>query len=644
MMILSAVVLMGAAPPSGVVRAHAAMDLSPFAGPGVTNVSVTVEPALLDGSHATAGAFVLNDPRYPGAIPPDDPTFFAAADALGPAIVRVGDASAGTVVGWDNATESWSLNFANLTREIAFAHSLGAEVFLSFPAGTWGDGNTLPTDSPLNTTIPVETVARGANVTGFFPADAAWRALVGQMVDYAVDTSAGVLYWNIGNEVPLVNASVVAEYTHLFNLAAAIIHAQLPNALVGSDVMMNKQYDDYFATHADGVGFLSFHWYPAYAGCPSPDSYCPPTNASGYWSTSNLMNETGWRDLPFVAPSVAQSEWFAATGAHLPVLDSESNLNSYYASGTDPRQQSLVASAWLISSLILGSRTNLSALTWFDLEGGVCATSLSAAYGGWGYGLMAPERGGNNTFYAPYWALELWDRYFPADAPGLVTNVSESDAASAYAVRVGENISVAVVNRYATDVSFNVSLGGGGWTSSGVDFLDNSTYREVWNVSTQHEELVRSSVGFAPSTGGSERFTLGGYGIAVAQFVSSGSTGTNGTGNSTGSGNSTGNATGSNGGNSTGNSTGSGADNSTGSSTGTGNATGTAPTTGNSTPVTPPGGSSGGGTGAGTGGSSVPSTVVPILTVAGLLVLGAGAGSLAGLRRRRAPGYRPTYR
>jgi hypothetical protein len=552
-------------------------------------VTVQVDPTETDGTYAPGVGFVMNTPGVAGAIPTNDSTFTSTAAALHPQLVRFSTTMAEVSLSWDNETNEPRFNFTYFDALYRFARAVGAEVLLNLPAGTWGDGNLLPTGMPVNRSV----IVPGDGLNGFLPNDTAWASYVGGLVNHTASTGETITYWSIGNEFPTDNQTLVSAFTNIFNIAERTIHDRAPHARVGTDVMTNSTFEPYFATHAHDVGFLSFHYYASIGVCVVNGTYCPPEGDPNGSTDEQLFSHSAYAYFTGVnPPSEAADLWHAATGEWLPMINAETNLGSYggsygtYGVGTDPRTQTLFGAAWTDSLLIDSAEQNVSDIAYFTFSSGWgIPNTLTAPYGGFGFGLTAEAANRTNTLYAPYYALELWGKSIPAGAPGLATNSSAPLTVYSYAAMDGANLSVVLVNRANVPVSVAVNVTSGNFSLASVSTLDQRSYDEVYEASKNM--TVIKSAGLALSHPGNESSVLlDGYGVAVATYSTPSGDGTgggNGTHNSTGNGtgNGTGNSTGSGGGNSTGNGTGTG-----GNQSASGNATGNR--TGNSTlPVGP---------------------------------------------------------
>jgi len=528
-------------------------------GTAAPTVSVEVVPGTRLPTNVTSLGLSLHDPTINGSSLLTYADYPSLAGPLDPSVIRFGLSA---VAGWDSDTGTPVFNFTMFDAASRLAEKLHAASYLNLPAGNWGDGNLLPPGMPLDVSLALGY--QGS--VGYFPVQSAYVAYVLAVVNHTITASEPVKYWNIGNEVPLVNQSVVNEYIRLFNAAASAIHSKLPGALVGSDVMLNRTYFASFTSKAKGVGFLSFHYYPSTGLCIQNGSYCPPAGGTNGTQDPALFRPVSDFDtLNFYGPSAAASAWANATGNRLPVLDSETNLAGIGGStatawmGTDPRQQMLDGATWLLATLVRATNENLSALTYFALTGpSEPSNSTTWAYGGWGFGLAVPSLPGlPPTFYAPWWALDLWAGVVGGSQVGVTS--ADTSVVQSVASISKTDVRVLLVNRVDTPTTVAVSGVANGTGTSTVSVLDNRSYVESFVPHLHHEVLESSGLTVSLHNSSAPRVTIDGYGAALVVIPvapannSTGGTGGNGSGgNGTGGNSSGGHGTG--GGNGTGSS------------------------------------------------------------------------------------------
>jgi hypothetical protein len=439
---------------------------------------------------------------------------------------------------------------------VSYVSAVGADALLTIPVGSWGNGNYLPAGMPLN-----ETFVIGAKVgAGYLAEPSAYAAYLGAVVNHARAAGESVRYWTIGNEMPLMNSSVVEAYIQLFNLAATLIHHSFPNALVGSDVMTNKQYLPTFARDTRGVGFLSFHFYAANQVCVVAGQYCPPSGSANEPTNPQIwVNDTNFSLQHFTPPPQAVAEWYAQTGEHLPDFNAEVNLDSgggfaTALNGTDPRQQELFAAPWLVATLINGESENVRYLDYFTLYGpSTVPATVSGPYGGWGFGMSAMGANSNVTLFSPYWALHMWSSYLPGGSPGLLTNSSDPYLVQAQAVRTPSGIGIALASAANATVHVTVRVVGAHFRPVNGTVFDATTYAVPPGTNGGNISLLRDGVtGLALNSSRTEaNVTITGGGISMIAEApyraASGSGGNhsspNGSGNGSGSSGGSGNGT-----------------------------------------------------------------------------------------------------
>lgn len=493
-------------------------------------VSGTIRPkvALMVHFNETSGlnapsiGYTLDGSFSPSTNALNDPDYSQIGGALHPQIVRFGLTTSGSKVTWDSTTHQPVFGWTNFDRFPAYAHQLHARTLLQLPVGTWGDGNSLPKGMPLDRAMAVHLLHPGSP-NGYFPTLSAYSSYVAGVVAHAKSTNLGITYWSIGNEMPLLDLAVTNQFIRLFNVASTVIHHSFPGALVGSDVMTNRTYIDDFARTTHGVGFLSFHYYAALAMCIQNGQYCPP-QGSGLGTTDTALMSSQFdlaHGLKFLAPHLSQVIWHNLTGKWLPIIDAETNLHAAGGPalyGTDPRQQTPFAAAWLGSTLLNAAQEHVASVLYYVLTGNATVpNTFTARYGGYGFGMTSEGTHDNDTRYAPYWAFMLWSQAAPAGSPGVITTGSSPSTAEAIAFRYGSTVSVVVVNRANLSVPVTVGFQGDGAVSpAGLAVFNASTYAYYYSHYVDAGSSGGSAIDYLPAPHGSPMgFTLRGYSIAV---------------------------------------------------------------------------------------------------------------------------------
>jgi hypothetical protein len=501
---------------SGLLSRTVAWKTQAFTIVGIPRVEsgITVNPGKSDGTHAPGIGYQM------GNLPTNDPDYTTMASAVHPSLVRIVQLYQAPAV-WNNSTHKPMFDLAPMWPLVNFTAGNGSGLFVSFPAGSWGDGNTLPSGMPLNRSLPIDWTQ--ANSIGYFPTTTAYATYLTTFARAIKANGWNISYWNLGNEVPVANTSEASAFAVVFNAGARAIHGVFPSALVGADVLMIKSKIALFGQKMKGVGFIAFHAYPAEGLCTPVTVYCVPDNVNNYNRNAQVLakttNYSGF--AVFEAPRSAQWAWYNATGKWLPVIDAETNVNSAQGDGTDPRQQTLFGATWLAYSLIQAARENVTAEIVHSYESiNPLPPSATSAYGGWGFGLTAEGNNDANLKFAPYYVAELWGNHFPAGAAGLQISDNQSKFVTASAVQSGTGLSVLVDNLVGTSTTVTLSVSGGAWTPSKLYRLDFSTYKEQYNVSRGTELLTKSTMAVYNGSGWGSTVRLGinGYGVDVLVF------------------------------------------------------------------------------------------------------------------------------
>jgi hypothetical protein len=482
-------------------------------GATALGATVSLSPGTVLGSDRLSVGTVLQPPFLPAA----DPDVASMWRPLGMHLVRMSEFDWDSAQTWDAASATPQFQWTTFSSLLGTVRALGAVEMVSLPVGTWGDGNYLPAGMPLDRSL----VVRGwGGSTGYFPTVSAYDAYVSAFARYAAAESGAVAYYTIGNEVPTFSSAVLVKYTALFNAAAAIIHRYQPHALVGFDNSIAKADFAYFLNNSHGLGFLSFHYYPAYGLCGSWSSYCEPTGSNGYWTDAQLMApSSGLTGQPFVPPKTAQALWMRYRGQTLPIVDSETNLNSATPYGSDPRIQTDFGAAWLAHVLRQGALQNLNDLLYFQ-DASFDTTTKTAPWGGFGFG-FAKESDARDVDWklAPYWTIRTWDRDFGFPTPILGVTSSLSTLES-FAVRNGTGANVWLVNDAPDSVDFSVRVPSWTGVSASLTWLDARTYSESTSTANHTTWLSRDGLGSASIAAGHPiSGSLRGFGFAVVRLV-----------------------------------------------------------------------------------------------------------------------------
>jgi hypothetical protein len=161
-----------------------------------------------------------------------------------------------------------------------------------------------------------------------------------------------------------------------------------------------QPFFDHFIIHSPRLRFISFHDYDAHA-----TAFCRPDH---YKPTDRILADAAIVGYPHpglwhtYSPQDLQDQWSAAGHEQLPMLITETNMNSVYLNGTDPRIPAIEGAIWYAEKLRAAALANISYSAYFTLTSGDFRNWNSTELtGGYGFGLL------NDT--APY---DAWFPYF----------------------------------------------------------------------------------------------------------------------------------------------------------------------------------------------------------------------------------------
>jgi hypothetical protein len=202
------------------------------------------------------------------------------------------------------------------------------------------------------------------SVTGL-PYPDSWAAYCKEWPKHFKNTGMPVRFYEIINEpwqyFEWANYAKIDNFMAIFNAAAQAMRAENPNVLLGFDgtnrkpvlnYWLNADYDHPHQIGAD-LGFISFHKYDS--GSLGEYSDAAILNRAETFQIETSTDYYGIKD--------ARQTYYNARGKWIPVINSESNLNSVTDPGTDPRIQQMVGTIWtalvLRKDILIGLNYNI---------------------------------------------------------------------------------------------------------------------------------------------------------------------------------------------------------------------------------------------------------------------------------------------
>jgi hypothetical protein len=283
---------------------------------------------------------------------------------------------------FNESTQTGTYNWTNVDDFVQKILHIGAEPLITL--GTISDGKLkVPNGMALDPTTNL-------------PKPESYAAYTAQWVSHFKEKGWSIRYYEIVNEPWLyfgwdpINYTRLSNYMQLFNACSGLMRQESSDLIISFDFIGRKPVLDYWLANGGAdVDSINFHKYDDY-------------NAEGR-TNEDMLNraETQYFETWPLGYNLteAQQEWFAFRGKLLPIICSESNFNSAFVNGTDPRIQQMVGAVWTASVLRMEVLTGVSYNIYYEL-------AESANYGrttqtgGYGFGMINSD---DNQPWYPYY-------------------------------------------------------------------------------------------------------------------------------------------------------------------------------------------------------------------------------------------------
>jgi hypothetical protein len=184
-------------------------------------------------------------------------------------------------------------------------------------------------------------------------------------------------------------------FVEFWNAVAGAMRMENPNILLGHDAITQKKVFDYWLLYGDDIDFLDFHKYDA--------------DIIGQYSDTEMFQRAETRGLENVSwsalysISTARQKWFNARGKWLPTVISESNFNSAWKTGTDPKIQQMTGAVWLALLLRKCILEGLNYYIYFEFSSSK-SSAIKKPSGGFGFGMINLD---DNQPWYPYYVHDM---------------------------------------------------------------------------------------------------------------------------------------------------------------------------------------------------------------------------------------------
>jgi len=359
-------------------------------------------------------------------------------------------------ISWNSTTKTGIFNWANLDSLIRAMTDVGAEPMISIMLYDMAS-MYLPSGMPVNTTTGLPVADQFAAFAAEYPKH--FKA-VGLPVKWYEINEEGFEYfgWNAANGL-----TKLQYYIDVWNAAARAMRAQDPTIKISDDSITMPKVFDYWLTHGDDVDFLDFHKY---------DSYSLTSGSSGYATDAQLIALADTRcyqtSSNFYGIDDARQKWSAQRGKVLPVVNHETNLNSHWSGGTDPRIQTMVGAVWTALMLRVSVMKQLTYVLYYSF-----ATSGTNYFG-----LINSS---NNQRHYPYYVLK-WLGTNLAVGDTLVESSSSSAEVVSLAWIHEKTLNLMLINKADNSKTINLQGLNGTITTEKIDNVSSTLQTGVFDA------------------------------------------------------------------------------------------------------------------------------------------------------------------
>jgi len=353
-------------------------------------VDVTVNVSKVIGINNLSLGFQLDWNRWKTFI--DRPVQRQLAQDAGFGLVRVFDFRPTNprlmpCTYWDESTKTGTWNWANVDLLTQKIFEIGAEPLFCLGFARSNIQNYIPPGMAVNPTT-------------LLPYPDSYAAYAAEWVKHFKLLGWPVRFYQIMNE-PFAyfgwnaeNITKLGYYVELWNAAAKAMRQQNQNILLSQDTITMKRVLDYWVQYGEDVDFLDFHKYGAsFIGQYSDAEMFDRAESSRFESSS-----------AFYGVDEARQRWFNTRGKLLPVINSESNFNSAWETGTDPKIQQMAGAVWLALVLRMGILKGVNYNVYFEFSSSKSWETNNRPSGGWGFGMTNED---DNQPWFPYYVNKI---------------------------------------------------------------------------------------------------------------------------------------------------------------------------------------------------------------------------------------------
>ena len=190
------------------------------------------------------------------------------------------------------------------------------------------------------------------------------------------------------------NMTRLGYFVEFWNAVARAMRQENPDVLLSHDAINQKRVLDYWISYGDDVDFIDFHKYDS--------------GVIGQYADEEMFNRAERihfeTTTSFYGVTEARQRWFDSRGKWLLAINSESNYNSAWETGTDPKIQQMAGAVWLALVLRMGILKGLDYNLYYDFSSSRSWEEQNKPSGGWGFGMVNSD---NNQPWYPYYVHKM---------------------------------------------------------------------------------------------------------------------------------------------------------------------------------------------------------------------------------------------
>jgi len=289
---------------------------------------------------------------------------------------------------WNETARNGMFNWTGIDAILKIVFSIGAEPLITIGFYSWETNSMLVPQGMAN------------NPVTRLPYPTSFGAYAAEWAKHFKSAGFPVRYYEIVNEPHHYfgwngsNATRLGYYAELWNTAARMMRNVNSQILLSQDSITQQNVLDYWLQYGDDIDYLDFHKYDS--------------DSVGQYNDSELFNRAEtlfFENTPTIyGVREAQQRWLDTRGTFLPVINVESNLNSAYTTGTDPRIQQIAGAVWTALVLRKAIVKGLSFNVYNTFSSSASLALLQSTSEGLGFGMINSD---DNQPYYPYCIQKL---------------------------------------------------------------------------------------------------------------------------------------------------------------------------------------------------------------------------------------------